>query len=139
MSVDLFKDIAAMHDKFKVNERVRDLSPEMLSAFLDFRIKFLEEEMTELKIARAEENWSEVVDALVDLLVVGAGTLDAFDVDGVKAWDEVFTANMTKSPGVKASRPNAFGLPDLIKPADFVSPDHSDNVGILTNIVRKII
>lgn len=134
MSVYWFNDMKIMHTKFSVNKAVRELSPEMLSEFLDFRIRFLEEEIRELKEARENKNWPEVVDAITDLLVVGAGTLDAFDVDGVKAWDIVFDANMTKSPGVKASRPNKFGLPDLVKPIGWLAPDHSDNVGLLANI-----
>ncbi len=123
-----------MHTKFKVNESVRKLSPEMLKEFLQFRIRFLDEEMNELKAAAAEQNWEEVVDALIDLTVVATGTLDAFDVDGIKAWNQVFEANMTKEPGVKASRPNPFGLPDLIKPTGWVGPDHSDNHGLLAKI-----
>ncbi len=135
MSQYLYNDMKIMHTKFKVNDSVRELSPEMLAEFLDFRIRFLDEEMRELKEARAEKNWSEVVDAITDLVVVASGTLDAFDVDGIKAWNRVFDANMTKSPGIKASRPNKFGLPDLIKPENFVSPNHEDNVGLLAKIV----
>jgi len=134
MSQYLFNDMRIMHTKFKVNESVRKLSPEMLKEFLQFRIRFLDEEMNELKAAAAEQNWEEVVDALIDLTVVATGTLDAFDVDGIKAWNQVFEANMTKEPGVKASRPNPFGLPDLIKPTGWVGPDHSDNHGLLAKI-----
>ena len=36
---------------------------------------------------------------------------------------------MAKEPGQKDSRPNDLGLPDMIKPDDWVSPDHKDNVG----------
>jgi len=74
---------------------------------------------------------AEIVDALIDLCVVAIGTLDAFGVDAHKAWDEVLQANLNKEPGVKESRPNPFGLPDLIKPEDWEAPNHIENTGRL--------
>jgi len=52
-------------------------------------------------------------------------------VDPYKAWDAVHKANMAKVVGVKPSRPNPLGLPDLIKPEDWSAPDHTGNHGIL--------
>ena len=65
----------------------------------------------------------------MDLCVVAIGTLDLFEVDAHKAWDEVLKANMSKKVGVKESRPNPLGLPDLIKPEGWVGPDHTGNTG----------
>lgn len=133
-------NIAAMHQKFGVNPVIRTLSPEHLRMFLEFRIKFLEEELNEMKLAfesgdpaQAED----IVDALVDLCVVSIGTLDAFDVDAELSWDRVHEKNMQKEPGIKPSRPNPLGLPDLIKPAGWTSPTHADNIGLLANIFDK--
>jgi len=39
---------------------------------------------------------------------------------------------MNKQVGIKASRPNPLGLPDLIKPEGWVGPDHTGNHGLLT-------
>ena len=75
----------------------------------------------------------EIVDGLIDLCVVAIGTLDAFNVDGNKAWDEVLKANMQKEVGVKESRPNPLGLPDLIKPEGWEAPSHKGNYGDLPN------
>lgn len=124
-------DIAEMHAKFGVTEALKTFDVEKLNAFLDFRIRFLEEEMTEL---RDGLNGDDVVDALIDLCVVAIGTLDAFGVNAQLAWDRVHAANMSKNVGVKPSRPNPMGLPDLIKPEGFVSPNHSDNIGLLEKI-----
>ena len=44
---------------------------------------------------------------------------------------------MNKEVGVKPGRPNPLGLPDLIKPADWVGPDHTNNTGILTRVFNK--
>lgn len=131
MSKDWVKDIAEMHTKFGVNEKVRSFDSEKLSKFLEFRIKFLEEELNEMKSAN---NADDVVDALIDLCVVAIGTLDAFDVDSYKAWDRVHSANMAKEVGVKASRPNPLNLPDLIKPEGWTAPTHVDNVGLIQKI-----
>ena len=132
MSQFLFNDMVIFHNKFKVNDAVRNLSPEMLREFLAFRVRFLDEEMNELKKSIDEKNSEEIVDALIDLIVVAAGTLNAYDVNGIKAWDQVFDANMKKQPGVKASRPNPFGLPDMVKPAGWVGPSHAGNHGLFT-------
>ena len=128
---DWVADIAEMHRKFGVNPAIEKLDVEGLNAFLDFRIKFLEEELTEMKDSLTADD---VVDALIDLCVVAIGTLDAFGVDAYKAWDRVHLANMAKEVGVKASRPNPLNLPDLCKPNGWKAPTHADNVGLLGKI-----
>ena len=131
MSKDWVQDIADMHVKYGVNEKVRTFDKEKLEKFLEFRIAFLQEELDELKDNRG--NPEEVVDALIDLCVVAIGTLDSFGVDAYAAWDEVLDANMDKEVGVKPSRPNPLGLPDLIKPDGWVAPSHEGNHGIIPN------
>ncbi len=131
------QDISSMHTKFNVNHVVRNLSKEHLRMFLEFRIKFLQEELDELKKAFEEggENAADdTVDALIDLCVVSIGTLDAFDVDAYLAWNRVHAKNMEKEPGVKPGRPNPLGLPDLIKPEGWTPPSHADNVGLIGKI-----
>lgn len=154
-------DIGEMHDKFGVNDVIRQLPADKLAVFLQFRLDFLQEELNEAKAAAAKLNElaalgkfdraedsdryneekeaaitaaDDVVDAMVDLCVVAIGTLNAFDVDADEAWFRVFEANMQKEPGIKASRPNPLGLPDLIKPAGWVSPQHRDNTGFIARI-----
>lgn len=128
MSRDWVKDIAEMHSKYGVNNKVKEFDTEKLKAFLEFRIKFLQEELDEMKHAT---NAEDVVDALVDLCVVAIGTLDSFGIDSYKAWDEVHNANMKKEVGIKESRPNPLGLPDLIKPHGWQAPSHTGNHGLL--------
>lgn len=125
------KDIAEMHEKFGVNPKVAALSANGLASFLQFRIDFLQEELNEMKAAT---NGDDVVDALIDLVVVAIGTLDSFGIDSQKAWNAVYTANMAKEVGIKASRPNPLGLPDLIKMPGWQAPTHADNVGLLRKI-----
>jgi len=134
MSKNWVKDISDMHKKFGVNPVIRSLDEQKLYSFLEFRIRFLEEELNEMKNSKEVDD---IVDALIDLCVVAIGTLDAFDVDAYKAWDEVHKANMAKEVGIKASRPNPLGLPDLIKPKGWVAPEHKDNVGLLSKLQKK--
>ena len=131
LAVDWVKDIANMHTKYGVNPKVREFDKEKLQKFLEFRISFLQEELDELKSAT---NGDDVVDALIDLCVVAIGTLDAFDVNTYAAWSRVHIANMAKEVGIKASRPNPLGLPDLIKPEGWTAPSHADNIGLLDKI-----
>ena len=137
MSKDWVKDIHDMHDKYGVHQwmalREMNNERELLQQFLDFRIKFLKEELDETAKAVQDKDPEEIVDGLIDLCVVAIGTLDAFGVDAHKAWDAVHKANMAKEPGVKASRPNPLGLPDLVKPEGWEGPSHEGNHGSLGN------
>lgn len=134
MSTNWVWDIEDMHTKYGVNEKVREFDADKLRQFLQFRVAFLEEELNELKDNM--NNPEEIVDALIDLCVVAIGTLDAFDVNAKQAWNAVHDANMNKEVGVKASRPNPLGLPDLIKPEGWTAPSHAGNHGLLTKIVE---
>jgi hypothetical protein len=129
MSKDIFRDIREMHDHFGVRKAVLKLDVARLREFLRFRADCVAEEVSELEagLRRPEE----VVDALIDIMVFAAGTLDLFGVDGQKAWDEVLKANTSKEVGVKEGRPNPYGLPDLVKPAGWEAPSHADNHGYL--------
>lgn len=140
------KDIAAMHTKFGVNNVLRELDSDKLEAFLKFRIDFLQEELDEMRDAlvsfqagkiTGEKAADDTVDALIDLCVVAIGTLNGFDVNAHEAWDRVHAANMAKQVGIKESRPNPLGLPDLIKPAGWTAPTHADNVGLLAKVYGK--
>lgn len=130
-TADWVANIAAMHEKFGVNPIIRGLDKDKLATYLKFRLDFLQEELNEAKNA---ETADDVVDAMIDLCVVAIGTLNAFDVNAYEAWNRVHEKNMQKEPGIKASRPNPLGLPDLIKPPGWTSPTHIDNVGLLSKL-----
>lgn len=137
MSRDWTKDINEMHHKFGVQNVVKEFDKEKLKKFLEFRINFLQEELDEMKKAFAEGGPNaadDTVDALIDLCVVAIGTLDAFDVNAYIAWDAVHYKNMQKEVGIKESRPNPLGLPDLIKPQGWTAPSHANNTGYLDKV-----
>ncbi len=128
MSKDWVKDMNTMHTKYGVHQWVKD-NPEKLNRFLDFRVKFLAEELNETVVAYTKDDPEEIIDGCIDLCVIAIGTLDLFGVDAHKAWNEVLEANMNKEVGVKPGRPNPLGLPDLIKPEDWKAPSHEGNHG----------
>ena len=47
---------------------------------------------------------------------------------------DIIKANLSKEVGVKESRPNPLGLPDLIKPEGWEAPSHEGNHGKLNDI-----
>ena len=137
MSTDWVKDMNKMASKYKIQDAVNNLDSGELKAFLQFRINFLQEELDEMKKAATPNqpiDGEEVVDALIDLCVVAIGTLDLFDINAYEAWDEVLKANMNKKVGIKETRPNPLGLPDLIKPEGWKAPDHTGNHGKFSGI-----
>ena len=133
MSNDWVYDIERMHKQYGVDEWVKN-NPDELKEYLDFRLKFLYEELNETAIAVDARDPEEIVDGLIDLCVVAIGTLEAFNVDAYESWDRVAKANTAKQVGQKESRPNPLGLPDLVKPDGWKAPDHSGNHGLFENI-----
>ena len=123
------QDIRKMHEHYGFSLEHAD--EDKLEAFLDFRIKFLQEELTEMQTAQTADD---VVDALIDLCVVAIGTLDLLQVDSQQAWDRVLRANMLKKVGVKPTRQQDGSMPDLVKPLGWRAPNHDDNVGLLSKI-----
>ena len=137
MSADWVNDINRMHNKYGVRDWINKATPFELKMFLKFRIDFLREEYDETREAFILEDSEEIVDGLIDLCVVAIGTLDAMGVNPHKAWDEVLRANMSKEVGVKSSRPNPLGLPDLVKPEGWQAPVHFPNHGMLESAFIK--
>ena len=90
MSTNWFKDMQDMHKKYGVDkwmneEKKSDWS--RLSKYMDFRIKMMQEELDETRVAFQNKNEEEVVDGIIDLCVFAIGTLEVFGVDANKAWD----------------------------------------------------
>ena len=119
-----------MHTKFGFHEKPFDLKA------LNHRVEFLDEEMNEIKLAIKERNAHDVLDGLIDLIVVAAGTIDLAQADGEDAWREVMTANNAKEVGFNEKRPNSEGV-DLIKPEGWTPPDVSPYIGRLHSILTS--
>ena len=103
MSKDWVKDISDMQYKYGVKKWMHDNqdNADLLNKYIEFRLKFIREELMETEAAFTNKDAEEIVDGLIDLCVVAIGTLDALGVDSHKAWDEVLKANLAKEVGVK--------------------------------------
>ena len=133
-------DIIDMHWKFKAIDwackKNKEKDYASLLKFLHFRMECIKEELNETNGAIDRKDAEEVVDGLIDIMVFSLGTLNLFGVDESKAWEEVLRANMSKEVGIKKTRPNPLGLPDLIKPKNWKSPSHRGNTGILEEVLN---
>jgi hypothetical protein len=155
MSADMAHDMYIMHNKFGAHDwfEKNKHDKELMSKFLTFRLNMCLEELLETATASGvtlendEDGFvfrgdntngdpEEIVDGLIDLCVFALGTLDVFGIDTKAAWDNVYKANMNKNVGVKAGRPNPFGLPDLIKPDGWTAPSHEGNHGNLDKALK---
>jgi hypothetical protein len=132
MSKDWVTDIAQMHDKFDFRKNLN-----FNGNFLEFRKKFLEEELEELNNSIISADPKSVVDAIIDLCVVAIGTLDLAYVDVHAAWDEVLKKNLEKEKGHNSTRAGSEGF-DLIKPDGWTPPDHTGNTGYLDAAVIEL-
>lgn len=125
---NVFEDMAEFDKKYGFDK------VKMTPRFLAFRMRFLLEEVLETIKACEYEEPEQIVDGLIDLIVVAAGTLTIAGVDSQKAWNEVRRANMEK---VRLDNPNRHGSggADLVKPNGWEAPDHSENIGCLGEIM----
>lgn len=127
---NVFIDLHTMHMKYGFHDK------KLTKQELRQRIDFLQEELDELKEAFDNKDSESIVDALIDIKVVASGTLDLAKVDGEMAWQEVMSANMKKEVGFNPKRPNSDGH-DLIKPEGWKAPNHSNNLGILPEVLNQ--
>lgn len=130
------EDIKCMHDRFGFTDSVKPMNEAKRKQFLVFRLRMCQEELDETLRAMRQTGArdlarEDIVDGLIDLCVFAIGTLDLFDIDVTKAWEEVLKANMCKTPGIKKERYNPFNLADLVKPAGWKPPSHTGNTGDL--------
>lgn len=59
-------------------------------------VKLIDEEVAELTAAREADDDTEVLDALIDIIVVSIGALHSLGVDSEGAWKEVMSTNFAK-------------------------------------------
>lgn len=122
----IYSDVQDFHDKFRVPTppRLTLLDAETL----EFRRKFLQEELDELIKAHEEGSIADAVDSMIDLIYVAVGTLDMMglsETQFIQAWKEVQRANMSKERAKSAAQSKRGSALDVIKPAGWQGPDYS--------------
>ena len=97
--MSFWSDIQAFHKKFGWRQQKKPAIPKVRSDLISFRVKFLEEELDELKEAIENRDIVEVFDAILDIAYVGLG--NGAMVFGLKdkiedGYAEVQASNMSK-------------------------------------------
>lgn len=118
-----FTDVVRFHQKFGLGDTETgypiDAGPRVVSKeWIEFRIKFLEEELDEFKKGFVEYDHAQMADALIDLTYVAMGTALGLGYPWQHLWEEVQSANMRK---VKGSTKRGV-LFDVTKPKGWVAP-----------------
>lgn len=122
----MMRDISDFHIKFgnAYVGRPRGLEGDLLN----FRVKFLEEELAEYKNAAINDDLEGQLDALVDLVYVAMGTAYIQGFNFREAWKRVHAANMRKVRAQDAAQSKRGHSSDVVKPPGWEAPDLSDLV-----------
>ena len=120
-----FSDVGDFHEKFGLdNVTHHGAGPRKpTDDLLDFRIKFMQEELDEFIEGRDEQNDAKMADALIDLAYVVFGTAQMLGYPWHHLWGEVQRANMTKERATKETASERGGEWDVIKPPGWKPPN----------------
>jgi predicted HAD superfamily Cof-like phosphohydrolase len=144
--VENWVDVGKFHRKFGLDCAQQGIGPrELPKEMIEFRLKFLIEELEELASAygyrlninleRLAGAWlghkdiAKVADSLIDLVYVALGTAHLEGLPWQDLWDEVQRANMSKERAQRAEQSARGSSFDVIKPAGWRAPDIE---GVLT-------
>lgn len=110
----MIKNIKEFHEMFRLEY---DGPPRELEQKLSvFRIRFIDEELTEYDEACVAHDKAKQLDSLVDIVYVTLGTAYAQGFDFNEAWRRVHAANMKKVRALKASDSERGSTYDVVKP-----------------------
>ena len=147
MSVNNFRDVGTFHHKFGLDhvecgvglpiEVARDhkgAKPRVIDpSMIDFRRKFMQEELDEFGRAFLAEDEPKMFDALLDLAYVVFGTAHLLGYPWQEGWDEVQRANMQKERATSVEQSLAStgrgSTLDVIKPVGRTPPNISAVLG----------
>lgn len=122
-----FEDVGKFHKKFDLPRLGDGRSPTLLEEDdLEFRVKFMQEELNEFVRDHAANDLEGSADALADLVYVALGTAHLMGLPLDEVWRAVQRANMTKVRAESADDPLSTRKHrlDVVKPPGFVPPDH---------------
>lgn len=130
-----FDDVGHFHEKFGLdNVTHRPVGPRRVPVELvQFRTRFLDEELAEFKAAIENHDPVEAFDALLDLVYVAMGTAHLLGFPWQEGWDEVHRTNMAKVRARSAAESKRGASFDVVKPEGWTAPDLA---GILARYPR---
>lgn len=122
-----FDDVGDFHRKFGLHNTTHSGDGVVWPAdaqLMEFRLKFLHEELVELEEAWMRDDLPQMFDALIDLVYVAMGTAHLLGLPWAAGWNEVQRANMMKvraeADGSNSKRGSGF---DVVKPPGWTPPD----------------
>ena len=118
--MSMYNDVLAFHKLFGVPIAPHPTIPP--EERLEFRRKFIQEEVDELAGAMDEENFAEILDGIVDLIYVLLGMAIEYGLPVNEGWDEVHTSNMRKV-GPDGKPIMSVDGQKILKPSGWVRPD----------------
>jgi predicted HAD superfamily Cof-like phosphohydrolase len=141
----VFRDVSLFHEKFKLPPTDHP-NHEVSRDFLRFRILFMLEELVEYceavgAVLVAKDDGYDVaftskvhnpelaLDSLIDLVYVAVGTAYSQRLPFNEGWRKVQEANMAKERVERPEQSKRGSGFDVIKPAGWKPPDHSDILG----------
>lgn len=118
-----------MTNPFRDQEKFMKACDQTVEGFnqsqFDLYVNLIDEEFKELKVAIANNDNVEVLDALLDIMVVTAGAIHSMGADGEGGWKEVMKTNFAKidketgkvrkREDGKVLKPQGWTPPDLTK------------------------
>lgn len=122
-----FNDVGSFHEKFGLdNTTFHPPGPrELTSDVIDFRIRFMREELDEFCEAWEDGAEEGMFDALLDLVYVAMGTAHFLGYPWQEGWDRIQRANMQKIRAqADASDSKRGHALDVVKPDGWEPPDH---------------
>ena len=122
-----YRDVGDFHEKFGLHNvrGSQGLGPqEVPDELMEFRVKFMREELQEFVDGFDIGDQAMMADALIDLVYVVMGTAHLMGLPWQELWNEVQRANMTKqrakADGSDSARGSSF---DVVKPPGWTPPD----------------
>lgn len=122
-----FQDVVDFHKKFGIEQPP---VPQLLDPItMDYRLKFIAEETTEIVKGYYTKDLHEVADGLIDLVYVAMGTAYMMGIPWHDLWNEVQRANMSKQRAPSAGHSKRGNSLDVIKPEGWKQPDFTQWLG----------
>lgn len=118
---NMWRDIEEFHTKFQISQA--EIPSFHSDAMMEFRIKFLQEELDEFNEAWVAGDTTKAFDALIDLVYVALGTAYICNFPFEEGWQHVHEANMSKRRVRTKSASKRNSEYDIIKPEGWVSPE----------------
>lgn len=127
MSANNFADVGAFHRRFNLPRVDETHSPGPRpwdDALLEFRTRFLHEELKEFEDGVATHDHAKMADSLIDLTYVAMGSAHVLGYPWPPLWNEVQAANLRKVRAAKDGSDSARGSGfDVVKPYGWYGPD----------------